>query len=151
MSLFSLFNLTFATLFLRQGFVSQTSMAAGHSTKTFFPTSLGFLCIAPIKIAIRHVLMLTKTRKYRGKSCFGGDWLHCLLLFRSWMREAQWTSYNGLWKLMLVFQRWTGNKSTPRDLVDLDHVCSIVRWLRRTSHLEEVGLTSWGTKLGSRH
>lgn len=95
MSLFSLFNLTFATLFLRQGFVSQTSVAAGHSTKTFFPTSLGFLCIAPIKVAIRHVLTLNKNQKISWKKLFWWRLTALLTPFqvvnaRSTMNELQW-------------------------------------------------------------
>lgn len=56
------------------------------------------------------------------------------------MREEQWSSHSTWLELisLFVFTRWTGNKSTTT-AYPADHVCFIVRWLRRKFRHERVG------------
>lgn len=56
------------------------------------------------------------------------------------MREEQWSSHSSWLGLitLFVFTRWTGNKSTTTAYA-ADHVCFIVRWLRRKFRHERVG------------
>lgn len=55
------------------------------------------------------------------------------------MREEQWSSHSSWLGLisLFVFTRWTGNKSTTT-AYPADHVCFIVRWLRRKFRHERV-------------